>query len=197
MFKFIFCARGFAFFFFVIIISFNLSAAQYSAQSVYTVLKGHDEQLRTVSARVNMLQDNYVTIIRAINNLKSELQSEKQKNIRLQNTIESLKQQMYSDRQQMNQNLNNVINKVSVETSRAINTVAKQQREATASQKSYSRNTGGPSGSGKFAEYVVQPGATLSAIAKAYSVKVKDIKKTNRLDSDIIRVGQKLYIPQG
>jgi LysM repeat protein len=174
-----------------------LNAGQYSAQSMYAVVKGHDEQLRTISARVNLLQDNYVTLVRSINTLQKDLQTEKQKNIRLQNTVETLKQQMYKDRQQMSQNLNNVINKVSEQTSKAINSVAKQQAAAQASSsRTSSRSGDGPIGNGNFAEYVVQPGATLSAISKAYKVSVKSIKKANGLHNDIIRVGQKLYIPQ-
>ena len=42
--------------------------------------------------------------------------------------------------------------------------------------------------------YVVQPGATLSAIASAYNVSVQDIKKWNHLKSDLLQVGQKLKI---
>ena len=177
-------------------LSFNLTAAQYSAQSMSVIVRGHDEQLKTISARVNLLQDNYAILVRSVNTLQKEVLTEKQRNIRLQNTIESLKQQIQKDRQQMNRNLNNVISKVSEETSRAINSVAKQQAAAQTTQSKRNSSAGGPIGTGDFAEYVVQPGATLSAIAKAYGVSVKNIKKTNGLHSDIIRVGQKIYIPQ-
>ena len=44
--------------------------------------------------------------------------------------------------------------------------------------------------------YEVQKGATLSVIAKAYSVTVQDIKKANNLKSDMLQVGQKLKIPR-
>lgn len=47
----------------------------------------------------------------------------------------------------------------------------------------------------EFEEYVVQKGATLSAISQAYGVTVQDIKKANNLKGDNIRVGQKLLIP--
>lgn len=54
----------------------------------------------------------------------------------------------------------------------------------------------GPAGSGKFEEYVVQSGASLNAIAKAYQVGVDDICKANRIKrSTALKVGQKLYIP--
>lgn len=42
--------------------------------------------------------------------------------------------------------------------------------------------------------YVVQPGDTLGKIAKRKGVSVADLKTTNRLKSDILRIGQKLTI---
>lgn len=45
-------------------------------------------------------------------------------------------------------------------------------------------------------EHVVQPGETLSAIAKAYGARSADIIQANGLQSaDTLRVGQKLFIP--
>ena len=45
-------------------------------------------------------------------------------------------------------------------------------------------------------EHVVESGQTLSTIAAAYKVRVASIKKANNLKSDIVRVGQKLFIPK-
>lgn len=44
-------------------------------------------------------------------------------------------------------------------------------------------------------EHKVGAGQTLSAIAKAYGVSVQKIKDANGLKSDVIRVGQVLFIP--
>lgn len=44
-------------------------------------------------------------------------------------------------------------------------------------------------------EHKVEPGQTLSAIAKAYGVTVKAIRDANGLPNDTIRVGQVLFIP--
>jgi len=45
-------------------------------------------------------------------------------------------------------------------------------------------------------EHTVQPGETLSAIAKAYGVRSEDISQANNLKSaDMLRVGQKLFVP--
>lgn len=57
---------------------------------------------------------------------------------------------------------------------------------------SRSKSTGSQTGY----EHVVQPGESLSQIAKAYGVKMSVIVSENSLKSaDTIRVGQKLFIP--
>jgi nucleoid-associated protein YgaU len=46
-------------------------------------------------------------------------------------------------------------------------------------------------------EHVVQPGETLSAIAQAYGVSTRAILQANNLpNADLLRVGQKLFIPK-
>jgi hypothetical protein len=62
--------------------------------------------------------------------------------------------------------------------------------------------TGGSSGGSRRAisnegyEHTVAPGETLSAIAKAYNARTADIIQANNLQSaDVLRVGQKLFIP--
>ena len=45
-------------------------------------------------------------------------------------------------------------------------------------------------------EHVVQPGETLSQIAKAYKVSTGAIMKANNMKSSTLRAGQKLFIPQ-
>ena len=45
-------------------------------------------------------------------------------------------------------------------------------------------------------EHVVESGHTLSAIASAYGTTVKAIKSANKLKSDQIYIGQKLFIPE-
>lgn len=45
-------------------------------------------------------------------------------------------------------------------------------------------------------EHVVKAGETLSKIAKEYKVSVATIRQANGLKSDVVRLGQKLFIPQ-
>jgi LysM repeat protein len=45
-------------------------------------------------------------------------------------------------------------------------------------------------------EHTVSKGETLLAIAKAYGVTMKQIREANKLNTDSLKVGQKLFIPQ-
>jgi len=45
--------------------------------------------------------------------------------------------------------------------------------------------------------YIVKKGDSLYSIARKYDVSVDDLKKYNNLDSNIINIGQELYIPKG
>ena len=47
---------------------------------------------------------------------------------------------------------------------------------------------------GDSVQYVVQPGDTLTAIAKKYKTTIELIKKINGLESDLIKIGQKLKV---
>ena len=47
----------------------------------------------------------------------------------------------------------------------------------------------------EFEVYIVEIGATLGAIARVYGVSIADIKRANKLKSDLLRIGQKLLIP--
>ena len=52
-----------------------------------------------------------------------------------------------------------------------------------------------PQSSGPREEYVVQPGDTLSLIAQAFGTTVGKIKEMNSLKGDMLRVGQRLFVP--
>ena len=47
----------------------------------------------------------------------------------------------------------------------------------------------------EFVEHVVEKGTTLTALAKAYRVSVKDIMAANKMKKPVIYAGQKLLIP--
>ena len=93
----------------------------------------------------------------------------------------------------------------------AVNAAREQDRKAVVDELSHkmaavmstqAASGGGRSGSGARSaetgyEHIVKPGESLSAIAAAYKVSVSAILKANNLSSpNLLRVGQKLFIPR-
>ena len=173
----------------------SLSAANYSSSQVQilTSLRDNEKQLSTLSSRVRYLMDNYAALQQKVNNLEQSLSLEKQNNQKLNRDISTLKRQLSEDRKQVQKSLDNVIDKVANETSKAINAAVQNTNKSHSRTNKSSKSS--PTDSGFF-EYKVQPGATLSAIAKAYDVSISSLRKANKIDNDLIRVGQILYIPK-
>ena len=104
----------------------------------------------------------------------------------LQREIASLKGEAAAIRADREAMKKEIVNQISSEVAKLL---ASQQKAAAAAAAS----AAAASQSGY--EHKVQSGQTLSAIAQAYGVPVEKIKKANGLKSDVIRVGQTLFIP--
>ena len=103
----------------------------------------------------------------------------------LQREITSLKGEISAIRADRGTMKKEIVSEISAEVAKLL---AAQQKAAAATA---AASTASQSGY----EHKVQSGQTLSAIAQAYSVSVEKIKKANGLKSDVIRVGQTLFIP--
>ena len=169
----------------------NSAFRKYQVQTM-TLLRDNEKQLTVLSSRVKYLMDNYAVLVQQIKQLKQFLAVEKQNNLQLKREVSTLKQQLYADRKQIKKSLHNVIDKVANETTRAINIAVKDVNK----NNRYEAKKEGPTGTGEFIKYKVQAGATLSAIAEAYNVSVSSIRRANKLNDDLIRIGQTLYIPK-
>ena len=80
-----------------------------------------------------------------------------------------------------------------------LDTLSKRIADLLANSRGSSSSSGGGrrSSGGVGYEHVVKPGETLSAIAQAYGVTVKDIMTENNLtDAARVRAGQTLFIPK-
>ena len=125
--------------------------------------------------------------------VQGQVESVEMENARLMQELQQLRHDIHSYNGQMAQ-LNSKMNALETKQSREMNELIKRVegllKKSVASRPSSKPNRG----SGR--EHVVESGHTLSAIAQAYGVSVKSIKKGNNLKSDSIYVGQKLFIPE-
>lgn len=160
-------------------ISFTASAQQSGSSSSSNVLKYYEEQIGSLVSQMKLIQDDNSKLAAAIIDMQKKIQSLSQSNQALAQEISTIKRQMTADAETRSAQLGKL---------------EKLTREAIATPPP--APVAQPSGPAvDCVEYVVQAGATLSAIAKAYNVSVEDIRKTNKLSNDNLRVGQKLLIP--
>jgi LysM repeat protein len=151
-------------------------------------MRAFEEQTNTMNKKINSLQDNYATVVEKLNSLQRQINYVHSQNKSLAQEIATLRKEAAADKQQNQQQMQKLINTVAEQTAKAVNSANRPPAQQSTSN--------GPVGTGEFYKYKVQAGATLIAIARAYKVSVEDIKKANRLTSNMIRVGQILYIPK-
>lgn len=127
-----------------------------------------------------------------VNRLQGQVESIEMENARLLQELQQLRNEVrsYSSQiSQMNSKMQALEAKQARETQEVISRVEGLLKKTVSSRPS------APSrGDGR--EHVVEAGHTLSAIAQAYGTTIDAIKKANKLKSDNIYVGQKLFIPQ-
>jgi LysM repeat protein len=159
----------------------NLNARTAESSRIY------EDQLQKISARLVEIQERQNETAAKVNQLQNYISTMSRQNASLQNQVNALKNDLNAESKSRQESINKMADQLAGELGKAVNTMRRTRRSSSG---------GGPSGSGKFYEYTVQSGATLSAIAKAYKVSVEDIKQANGLKNNMIRVGQKLYIPK-
>jgi len=177
--------------------------------------KGFQEQYEKIVAHVNSLQDIIVKMQATVNECKKKTIDDGGKT---QNQAEvlALRQQvqtLQADNAQLREEIKVALTKlqrlieaearqrqagmqklVDVISSGAARTAAPARAAAPAPAPAAPE---ADNSSEEYYEYVVQKGATLSAIAKAYKVSMDDIRRANKLSrNSSLRVGQKLLIPK-
>jgi LysM repeat protein len=145
------------------------------------------KQVRGLNNRNRLLRQDYSTLTERLTELEQQLKQLKNSNAQLSHKIMELTQLLQQEAKLRDVSIKNMAKNIAKQTTTAINGLRKAEPV---------KHVTGPVGAGDFYKYKVQRGATLSAIAKAYKVKVSAIRRVNRLKNDNIRTGQILYIPK-
>lgn len=130
-----------------------------------------DENLHRLQGQVESIEMENSRLAQEVQQLRSEVRSLNSQISQIGSGMQSMQSRQARDKQE-------VIDQVS----KRVGTLIEKQAASA------------PRSSGR--EHVVESGHTLSAIASAYGTTVKAIKQANKLKSDHIYVGQKLYIPE-
>ena len=136
-------------------------------------------QLREMNRRIEMLEAESLRLQREQREtIQSESRASQDRLARVEQRVEEVNRLREQDKQQIVDSLSERIAQI-------------LRASAPAS------NSRRPAVSGYGREHVVAAGQTLSDIAKAYGVTVKTIADANNLSNlDVLRVGQKLFIPE-
>jgi LysM repeat protein len=165
--------------------SYNKDDHYLSRRQTETV-RPQDQQLAQLSANLAALNANNAEIVRQINEINQKIVALQQGNNTLQNGINANKQELDAVKKSWQISSDKMIEQISTEMNNALKT----------NPPGATNKKDGPIGNGDFYVHTVEAGSTLNAIAKKYSVSVTDIKTANAMNNDIIRVGQKLYVPK-
>ena len=148
-------------------------------QNEIAVLKRKMANARTYNAH-NM---------KKISSLQKQINYVNEANQQQNKAISALNRQIAKESAERQAALEKVVETVADQTAKAVNTIAKRTKAKPV-------KTSSSIPAGAYDKHKVGAGETLSAIARAYKVSVKDIKKANRLKSNIIRIGKILHIPK-
>lgn len=145
----------------------------------------YEELVGTLTKQVKQMQDDNAILSANTQELKGKVDRLEKETQDLASEMSSLRKQISADAEVRKTQLNKLADKLS----------APPPAPAPQPRSSSPAASAQPSGGGEFVEHTVEPGTTLSALAKAYGVSVSDIVKANKLSKDTIFVGQKLLIP--
>lgn len=146
--------------------------------------RAQDQQLAQLSASVAALNASNAEIVRHINEINQKIAALQQNDATMQGAVNSIRQDMEATRKSWQTANEKMIDQISSEMNKAIKTPSSGGK------------SGGPVGTGDFYVHTVEAGNTLNAIAKAYEVTAAEIRAANGMSNDLIRVGQKLYVPK-
>ena len=152
-----------------------------SVKAIYREFDGVYEKISVLNTQLNQQRQQISSQSVRISGLSSELQSVKSENRMLKAELADLKEKLCRQEAEFRAMLNKAVNDLASTTEKALKEVQQSVPESSAGA--------------EYDVYVVEPGATLSAIAKAVNCTVSELKKINNLKKSTIYVGQKLKIP--
>ena len=139
-------------------------------------------EMQRVSGQVDVLQNNFDDLHRRVSSIErgNGTQELKQEIEALKASVAELRRQLQSQREAIVKDL----------TGR-IKTIQAAQTPPPPPKETPKKVVVGP-----HREYEVKAGDTLSLIAEAFGTTVSKIKEMNGLKSDMLRIGQKIMVPQ-
>ncbi len=142
-------------------------------------------EVTVLKRQISDVQNNNARILKNISSLQSQINYVNEQNQQQGKTIIDLNQAIKQERAERLAALDKVVETVAAQTAKAVNTIAAESAQASKTI-----------AAGAYYQHKVEPGETLSAIARAYKISVKEIKQANSMKGNTIYVKQILNIPK-
>ena len=139
----------------------------------------YEEAVGNLSNQLRLMQDENAKLTGTVYTLQQEMKELKQRVQSYQSEIAELRRMITAESESRQKQMNTIADKIQ----KAGETIQKQQNTSVQETVDYDY-------------YVVEAGATLSAISRATGISVARLKKENGMTSDVLRIGQKLKIPR-
>ena len=159
----------------------------------------YEEMAGNLSNQVRLLQDENAKLAGNIHVLLQEIRQMKQQIRGLQEETAQLRRMISEESASRQKQLGRIGDKIqqAADAQSRAEAEARARAEAEARRAEAERNKNAAEQSQEeYDYYVVESGATLSAISRATGVSVSRLKQVNGLKNNVIRVGQKLKIPR-
>lgn len=147
------------------------------------------EDLRRMKARIDAIEQDMQRLANQYNSSNSDQSRVQQAQIQgINASLDELQKRIQAVDAARENDKREIVDSLTRKVSTVLSSQSSGSRNSSPAPKRAVNNEG--------YEHTVQPGETLSAIAKAYGARPDEIIQANNLKSaDVLRVGQKLFIP--
>lgn len=150
-----------------------------------------------LTKQVRSMQDENAMTVSALRDLQKRLRTMEVDQNELRRELQDLRKQISADAESRRTQFNALADRIMKQPVAVSPSYGRKHDQGSASGsssgRSPSRKTTGEEQ--EFIEHTVEAGTTLSALARAYKVSIRDIEKINKIKKGRIYAGQKLLIP--
>ena len=166
----------------------ELAAQQIHFRTPQEAVRYYEDLVGNLTRQVRSMQDENAMAVSSLRDLQKRIREMEadQKALRLE--LQNLRRQISADAESRRTQFNALADKI------IKNTPGRNQTPPAAPSRKKEQSAASEEEQ-EFFEHTVEAGTTLSALARAYKVSVKDIEKANKIRKGRIYTGQKLLIP--
>lgn len=156
----------------------------------------YEEMIGNLSNQLRLLQDENAKLSGTVYTLQREMRELKQQMQRLQEDNSQVRQLVKEESAARQKQMGNIADRIQNAADAQNRANAEAERARARAEAEARRVQTEKDSQEEYDYYVVESGATLSAVSRATGVSISRLKQVNGLKNDIIRVGQKLKIPR-